>query len=261
MTVSRRPSWVAWIHWLKTGATTASPTRGGATFQEPTLRFIIEFDGAIADVAAGLFVAHQAAAREVGWSTLDRATFWRLLRTQGHGAQMLPAAKPPKLAEYQTRFELRAEVEESVAAFSLVENVSAALTRLAALGPCHLVTLGANLEARMKWVDRSGLRRFFQRIERLDADPRKRPAELKLLAAKDPRTIVVCGTDALVRSAGSAELFSVGLSSGPCIAAKLHQAGASVVLGDLEALVASLQTGGAELVRAGLLPRALDAPG
>lgn len=225
------------------------------------MRFIIEFDGVVADVAAGLFAAHQATAKEVGWSALDRATFWRLLRTQGRGAQMLPAAKPPKLAEYQTRFELRAEADENIAAFGLIEDVSVALTRLAALGACHLVTLGANVEARMKWVDHHGLRRFFQRIERLDADPRKRPAELRLLSAKDPRTIVACGTDALVRSAGSAELFSVGISSGPCIAAKLHQAGASVVLGDLEALVSSLQTGGAELVRAGLLPRSLDAPG
>ena len=237
------------------------PARSAPTFREPTLRFIIEFDGAIADVGAGLFAAHQAAAREVGWSALDRATFWRLFRTQGRGAQFLPAAKPHKLAEYQTRFELRAEAEESVAAFCLAEDASVALKQLAALGSCHLVTLGANIDARMKLIDRGALRRFFQRIERLDADPRKRPAELKLLAAKDPRTIVACGTDALVRSAGSAELFSVGMSSGPCIAAKLHQAGASVVLGDLQALVSSLQTGGAELVRAGLLPRSLDAPG
>lgn len=247
-------------HRFSTGGS-APPTRGGALFQELTLRFIIEFDGVVADVVAGLFAAHQAAAREVGWSALDRATFWRLYRTQGRGAPMLPAAKPPKLAEYQTRFELRAEAEESIAAFSLVEEVSAVLTRLAALGPCHLVTLGANIDARMKLVDRGGLRRFFQRIERLDVDPRKRPAELKLLSARDPRTIVACGTDALVRSAGSAELFSVGISSGPCIAAKLHQAGASIVLADLEAMVASWQTGGAELVRAGLLPRSLDAPG
>ena len=234
---------------------------GWRTIRKTTLRFIIEFDGVIADVAAGLFTAHQAVAREVGWSALDRATFWRLLRTQGRGAPMLPAAKPLKLAEYQTRFDLRAEADESIAAFALVEDASATLTRLAALGPCHLVTLGGNTEARNRLIDQGGLRRFFQRIERLDADPRKRPAELKLLSAKDPRAIVVCGTDALIRSAGSAELFSVGISSGPCIAAKLHQAGASVVLGDLEALVSSLQTGGAELVRAGLLPRSLDAPG
>lgn len=173
---------------------------------------------------------------------------------------MLPAAKPPKLAEYQTRFDLLAEADESIAAFGLVEGVSAAMTRIASMGPCHLVTLGGNVEARIKLADQGGLRPFSQRIERLDVDPRKRPAELRLLATKDPRTIVVCGTDALVRSAGSAELFSVGISSGPCIAARLHQAGASVVLGDLEALVSSLQTGGAELVRAGLLPRSLDAP-
>lgn len=224
------------------------------------MRFIIEFDGVIADVAPGWFASHQAAAREVGWSTLDRSTFWRLMRTQGRAAQVLPAAKPVKHAEYQIKFEAKLETDETIAGIRLVEEIARVVTNLAAFGPCHLVTLGSNLEARLRLLDQGGLRRFFQRIERLDADPRKRPAELKMLASGEKRSIVVCGTDALVRSAGGAELFSVGLTSGPCIAAKLHQAGASVVLGDLEALVASLVSGGADLVRAGLLPRSLDAP-
>jgi phosphoglycolate phosphatase-like HAD superfamily hydrolase len=224
------------------------------------LRFIIEFDGVVADIAAGLFASHQAAAKEVGWSALDRATFWRLFRTHGRGAQMLPAAKPAKLAEYQTRFDLHAESDTCIADFALVEHVSAVMTRLVALGTCHLVTLGGNVAARSRLVDQGGLLRLLSRIEPLDLDPRKRPAELRTLSAKDPRTIVICGTDALVRSTGTADLFSAGISSGPCVAARLHQAGASVVFRDLDALVSSLQTGGSELVRAGLLPRSLDAP-
>jgi phosphoglycolate phosphatase-like HAD superfamily hydrolase len=101
---------------------------------------------------------------------------------------------------------------------------------------------------------------LFKQFERLDPDPRRRPAELKILAKASPRTIVVSASDALVRSAGSAELITVGISSGNCTGPRLHQAGASVVYKELAELVESLQTGARDLVQAGLLPRSLDAP-
>lgn len=224
------------------------------------MRFLIEFEGPLADVAGAWFAAHQAAAGDVGWSRLDRATFWRLIRTQGRAADVLPGAKPVKLAEYLTHFERRIESDEIVRTVELLEDAAATLAQLAAFGPCHLVTLGENLDSRIAVLEKGGIRRFFQRLEKLSPDPRKRPAELKAMSERDPRTIVAAGTDALVRAAGGAGLFSVGLSGGPCVAAKLHQAGAGVVLRDLSALHRSLQSGAAELVRAGLLPRSLDAP-
>jgi phosphoglycolate phosphatase-like HAD superfamily hydrolase len=111
------------------------------------------------------------------------------------------------------------------------------------------------MEARQKFLVRHGLARFFKQFEKLDPDPRRRPAELKLLAKARPRTVVVGTSDVLVRSAGSAELVTVGISTGSCTGLRRHQAGASIVYKELAELGQSLQTGARDLVQAGLLPR------
>ena len=65
------------------------------------MKIILEFDGPVFDPAPVYYAAHQAASGDVGWSRLDQATFWRLLRTKGRQADFLPGAKPVKIAEYQ----------------------------------------------------------------------------------------------------------------------------------------------------------------
>ncbi len=221
------------------------------------MRFLIEFEGVLVDLAPVWYAAHVAVAGEVGWSALDQGMFWRLIRSQGRSAEVLRAAKPAKLSDYQVRFEQRIEADEALVACALHPEVAGALDRLSRLGECHMVTLGSNLAARREVLERRGLQGRFQRSEKLDPDPRRRPAELRVLAQGDSRTMLVAGTDALIRAGGGAELFTVGLSRGSCTAARLHQAGASVVYQDLAELEASLQTGGADLIRAGLLPPSL----
>ncbi len=222
------------------------------------MRFLIEFEGPIVDLAPAWFAAHEAAATAVGWSRLDQATFWRLIRTQGRTAEVLPGAKPHKLADYLARFEQQLEASESIRELHPHDEAPAALAELARRGPCHMVTLGANLPARLAVLEEQGLRNLFAQAVALSSDPRRRPDELRVLAASDPRAIVVAGTEALVRAAQSAELFTVGLTCGCCAERRLHQAGASVVLKDLAELVRSLQSGAADLIRAGLLPAPLD---
>lgn len=86
------------------------------------------------------------------------------------------------------------------------------------------------------------------------ADPRRRPAELRVLAAGERRVVVAAASDALIRAAREAGFFALGISNGPCSTARLQQAGADVVYKSLEELADSIETGGADLIRAGLPP-------
>lgn len=224
------------------------------------MNIIIEFDGVIADQQETWYAAHEAATQAVGWSKLDSATFWRLIRTKGRQADLLPAAKPIKLAEYWTKFDQLVESDEFLGKLTIDEDCSATIMALARHGELRLATLGSNLDGRRKSLAAHDLARFFKQFEKLDPDPRRRPAELKHLAKAGPLAIAVCGSDALVRSAGSAELVTVGISTGSCTGPRLHSAGASVVYRDLSELAESLKNGARDLIQAGLLPRSLDAP-
>jgi len=221
------------------------------------MRIIIEFDGVVFDVAAAWYAAHAAAAQAVGWSRLDQPTFWRLVRTKGREADILPAAKPVKLTDYWTKFDALLETDATIASFVPHDGIARTLLTLAGHGGLMLVTLGGNLPARRGLLERAGLARFFPQFQRLDADPRRRPAELRTLAGGDPRTLVAAGSDDIIRSTGGADLLAVGVSCGPCNAARLHQAGAGLVHKNLSELADSLDSGGHDLVRAGLLPRSL----
>ena len=218
------------------------------------VRIIIEFDGPIIDIRRVYYQAHRDIATEVGWSRLDEPTFWRLTRTKGQDAQLLPGAGPIKLKHYFARFRERLEDDDLVSQYSPHNGVETVLAGLAREGSCSLVTLGANLDARRRVLDHVNLSVFFTQIRKLDPDPRRRPAELKILTADYARTVVVASTDALIRAAGAAELFTVGITSGPCAAPRLYQAGADVVYARIDQLAASLASGAPDLIRAGLLP-------
>ena len=224
------------------------------------MRLIIEFDGPVFDPSSVYYAAHQAAAAEVGWSQLDQATFWRLLRTKGRQADLLPGAKPVKIAEYEKRFDDHLESDALVASYQPQSDIRDTLLQLAHAGSCCLITLGSNVAGRRTVLEKHGLAGRFARFDGLEADPRRRPAELRQLCEADPRTLVVAASDALIRSAGEAGVVSVGIAAGPCSMARLHQAGASVVYKALSELSASICDGAADLVQAGLLPRSLDAP-
>ena len=78
------------------------------------MKLIIEIEGALLDVVPTHYEAHRRVAAEVGWARLDRATFWRLTRTKGREANLLPGARPVKLKEYYARFEECVESDELV---------------------------------------------------------------------------------------------------------------------------------------------------
>lgn len=224
------------------------------------MRFIIEFDGPVFDPAPVYYAAHQAAVAEVGWSRLDQATFWRLLRTKGRQADLLPGAKPVKIADYEKRFNAHLESDALVASYQPQPDTRDALLQLAHAGTCCLITMGSNVAGRRTVLEKHGLAGILEQFDGLEADPRLRPAELRRLGEADPRTLVVAASDALIRSAGEAGVLGVGIAVGPCSVARLHQAGAGVVYKALHELSASIRDGAADLVQAGLLPRSLDAP-
>lgn len=218
------------------------------------MRFIIEFDGPLFEVAAVHFFTHRAVAAEVGWSSLDEATFRRLIRTKGRDADVLSGATAAKVAEYNRCFAKQVESDSTVAKCRPQAAVREAMSALALQGSCCCVTLGSNLSARRGLLDQYGIRGLFEGVEQVDPDPRRRPGQLQVLAAGDKRAIVVAATDSLIRAAGGAELFCVGLACGLCGLTRLYQAGPSVVCKTLGDLVSSLETGATDLIRAGLLP-------
>lgn len=218
------------------------------------MRFIVEFDGVLADVMPALYAAHREAAASVGWSRVDEATFRRLIRTKGREADVLPGAKAVKVEAYERAFRDRVEEDASIASLKASSGVGESLRQFGRLGTIVAVTLGTNLEARRAWLGRQGWAGSIESFERLDADPRRRPAELRILSENDSRTVVVAPSDALVRSADAADLFTVAVSSGTCSVKRLQQAGPRVVYRELAELAESLKSGGADLVRAGLLP-------
>lgn len=221
------------------------------------MRFLIELEGPVFDPAAAWYAGHELAATAVGWSRLDRATFWRLTRTKGLTGEILPGAREAKLAEYAALFVQHVESDAAISTTVFQEDAAATLSQIVRFGPCALITLGANVEARTRLLESARLRRFFERLEPIDADPRRRPAQLRSLAAGDRRTVVAAGTDSILRAANEAGLFTVGVSRGSCSVTRLHQAGAAVVYKSLGELLDSLKSGAADLVRAGLLPAPL----
>lgn len=218
------------------------------------MMILIEFDGVLADVRAVYYAAHCRSARESGWSWLDEPTFWRLIRTKGRQSGLLPGARAGLVESYHARFESEVEATENIAQFDSRPGCAAALRKLARHGSCASVTVGCNVDARRAVLESGKIGAVVDRLDGLHEDPRRRPGELTILATRQPRTMVVAAGDALIRAAGQAGLFCVGVSSGSCSARRLHQAGADVVYSNLEELVDSLNRGAPDLIRVGLLP-------
>ena len=218
------------------------------------MKFIIEFDGPLVELRRVYHEVHREIAAGVGWSARDEATFWRLTRTKGRDANLLPGARPIKLEEYHRRFDGRLEDDAIIGQYAPHANIKGVLNDLMKYGTCHLITLGANVAARIRVLDSAGLTRRFTGGTALNPDPRRRPAELRALAENDPRTVVAASSAPAIRAAGQVDLFAVGIGSGASTPARLHQAGADIVYPDLAGLHASLACGAGDLIRAGLLP-------
>lgn len=218
------------------------------------VRLIVDCEALFSNVLDLYYQVHIDTAQELGWSTLDRHAFRRTFRAKGRNGDFLPGARDAKRKRYDARFDERIEADELIQQYEPHEDVTSLLAALAAHGTCLLVTLGGNVDTRRNVIARAGLDRWLERMESLNRDPRRRAGELTMLAAGDPRTLVVSCSDALIRAAGQATLFTVGISTGTCTADRLHQAGSDVVVLDLAELVASLEAGATDLIRAGLLP-------
>ena len=222
------------------------------------MRFVIELDGVLFDLKPGWHRAHVEAATAVGWSKLDQATFWQRMRTKGPQADFLPGAKPLKFKDYLSRFQDLIESDPIVGACPIRERTGEHLRSLHREGPCIGIALGQNLDARRSALECAGVRGLFMEIHGLNADPRRRPTELKALAQGDPRIVVVAASEEVVRSADPAGLFAVGVAQGACTPARLHQAGARLVLPALGDLVEAARAGARRLIAAGLPPESLE---
>lgn len=215
---------------------------------------MMEWDGVLADVMAGYHRAHQKSAANVGWSALDSARFRAALRKQGLEAHVLPGAPPLKVKQYAADFTAALASDDLLLATPLHESVPVALRAIARHADLLWLSLGANLTARKQVLQKAGIDGLFKQSITLDPDPRRRPAQLRTLAGSEKRVIVAASSEPLLRASGSAEIIAVGFSTGASSSARLQQAGADIVYGDLEDLAETLTRGAPDLVQAGLLP-------
>jgi phosphoglycolate phosphatase-like HAD superfamily hydrolase len=218
------------------------------------MRFLIEFEGVLVEMADAWYEAFSRAVRDVGWSKLQKEAFWRLMRARGLDGNYLPGARPIKNKAFSRRFLEHVESDDVVSLYQPRSDIAGVLRALKTHGACSVITGGISIEKREEVLERAGLRPCFEHAEALDADPRKRPGELKALAQGDERTIIVASSDAVIRPAREAELFAAGVSSGACDEVRLQRAGADIVYRGLGELADSLARGATDLIRAGLLP-------
>jgi phosphoglycolate phosphatase-like HAD superfamily hydrolase len=223
------------------------------------VRFIIELDGLVLDIVPSSYAVHRSVAEELGWSSLEPATFRRITRKDGRRANILPGAKPGKVEAYYARYAEQIETDAAIMAHPPQPDIETVLAALGRYGACSGITLGANLVARRGWVEQHGLGTHMVEVQVLDTDPRRRPGALKVLAEGDKRAIVIASGEGVLRAAGGAELFAVGMDTGLVSKKRLFQAGAAVVYGGFSDLIDSLQVGFPDLVQAGLLPLPMTA--
>ncbi len=221
------------------------------------MRIIIELDGPVFDARPWQYAAHVCATKQVGWSRLDEGTFWRTLRKKGTGADLLRGAREAKIKEYASTIATLLEADDALSGLTLHEDIATVLPTLAGHGELIAVSLGTNVSARRAALDRQGVSNLFQDVVPLNPDPKRRPGELRLLAGGARRSLLVSSSDTIVRSGSRAEVFTVGVSTGPCGAPRLHQAGADVVYRHIEELSESLDKGAHDLIQAGMSPPSL----
>ncbi|UCF34276.1 MAG: HAD family hydrolase [Phycisphaerales bacterium] len=222
------------------------------------MRFIIEFEGVLVEVADAWYEAFSRAVRDVGWSKLEKNTFWRLMRAKGLEGNYLPGARPIKNKTFSRRFMEHIESDDVVSLYQPRPEIVGVLRSLRTHGPCSVITRGISIEKRDEVLERAGLRPYFEQAEAINTDPRKQPGELKALSQGDERTVAAASSDAVIRAAREAELFAAGVSSGACNEVRLQRAGADIVYRKLGELADSLARGATDLIRAGLLPPPYD---
>jgi len=223
------------------------------------MRFIIELDGPVFDIAAAHYAAYHETAGELGWSRLDPTTYWRLVRTKGREADILPGAKPIKTEQLYEAFPRYFESDEILSKLTPHDEVGGMISAIGKHGTVAGITLGTNVKTRETLLASANLTTHFADVVALNASPAARPTELRSLSDGDKRTVVVAATDELVRAAATAELFCVAVSGGTCSKPRLHRASPGVVYSSLEGLKDSLGTGAEDLVAAGLLPASHEA--
>lgn len=218
------------------------------------MQTILELDGLVFDITQALYQAHATAAGELGWSKLDPATFRRLLRTKGAAADFLRGAPNKKAEAYAERFAELARSGEILGSAPVRDGLGDALRRLRREGAVIGVTASEALDQWRASFEAAPFAGDFSEFLPLAPDPRRRPVELKALAAGDRRTVVAAATEVLCRSADAAGCLCVGIPLADATGPRLQRAGADLIVGGLDELAEMVGKGAPELVRAGLPP-------
>ncbi|MHC5109765.1 MAG: hypothetical protein ACYTHJ_07805 [Planctomycetota bacterium] len=222
------------------------------------MKFLIEFEGVLSDVGRMTYTAHSLAAESVGWSRLDQASFWRMLRTKGLDAPFLPGAKPMKLKNYQEAYIEALKSPKALSKISLVNDLGESIRKMERVGACSVVSLASEVETGNRLLGACQLPGVEFDVTPLDAEILARTEQLNSMVGSERRGVLVASTDTLLRTASGTDLFAVGVSFGTCSVKRLQQAGAALTFRHLDEFADCVASGGKELLEAGMLPFSVE---
>jgi phosphoglycolate phosphatase-like HAD superfamily hydrolase len=217
------------------------------------MRLLIEVDGVILDVQPAFWAAYRGAVARVGLAPADARTFWRLIRTGASDEQLLERARPHQVKQMRAELDQRLESAEVAGTMILHEGAADALGRLVGRFEVQAITRFANTGALLAALRPTAAARYFELIDRIDAQAEAAARTIRALVDARPPAAVLCASALMARAASEAEAINIGIASGACIGKRLAKWGTAAMYPDLPAFADAVDRGESELVRAGLL--------
>lgn len=210
------------------------------------MHFFLEVDGVVCHEKARYWHAYCEAVAQVGLARTDEVSFWRAIRTGAGADRLLQQAKPHHLLRFAQAFEASLESPESIALLSPHDGVADWLSRLGHRDRYTFFSTGRFLDGRSSVLGRLGL----PGAERGEMVALERAIDA---AGCDGAHVMLVAQRASANKCAAADLRTVGIASGSCIAKRLAGAGALAVYRDLDAFAQAMDQCADELVRMGLV--------
>ncbi|MFQ5490089.1 MAG: HAD family hydrolase [Phycisphaerae bacterium] len=217
------------------------------------MRFIIECDGPVLDVQPAHWAAYSTVCRELGLARIEPVDFWRAVRRGDPDGQLVRGAKPLKIREFRRRYDQCLETDEVIAHMQPHDGSGDALRKLAALAQCNLISPAANRQARQQRLDQHDLSIHFTRMKSLSTDRGYRIDQLRTLSEGDHQSLCVVSSASMILACEEADLFTVGVTTGPCSPARLTRTGARCTFASLADLADDLRARSPALSAAGFV--------
>lgn len=219
--------------------------------EQAAATLVFDLDGTLLDVSARYHHVYSTLCESFGVEALDRSTYWRLTRLRAGWPQILSAGglAPERFDEFETAFEARIELPDSLGFDVLFPAAVPLLTRVAAHHVCVLVALRSSVTALRAQLDVLALRTFFEAIESTSgtggAAFMATAGLIRKIVAADAPAIVIGDTETDVMAATALGYQSIAVCSGVRERDLLEQQEPTYVVDDLAGVEGALRLAGA----------------